>query len=629
MFKLFSSRANQRAIEGRVIAKAQSLAGYSDQEIQDLARTVKEKAGSSPRELRRPPNVVDILSIGVEAIKRVFGFYLHPVQIRATIAAARGQTIEMQTGEGKTVVSALIGYYYTHWGHVHLATTNQYLAERDYECIRPVYSVLGLSSGMISQGQAPTKKRESYLADVTFGPGYQFGFDYLLDQTTLRSRDCDKLGMSTVLHLDDQGLEEHLLQHGGFHTMIIDEADSVMIDEALTPLVLSGASSKPHDIRPYEYANQVINKLVDGVDYIVEPTRKSVGLTENGVNSIHEPNTQLSKFDLVRPWSTYVENALRAKYFFDLNVQYVVQEEKVKIVDQFTGRIFDDRQWQSGLHQAVCAKEKLTIELPTEVQACVSRQNYFQLYDRLIGLSGTLISVRDELRQAYGTDVALIPTHKPSLRKCLPTRFFASTEARLDAIADEVLARHKNGQPVLLGTRTISQSQFCADKLIARGLTPTVLNGIQNEEEAAIVAEAGVSGNVTIATNMAGRGTDIKLDSAAKANGGLHVIGFEHNFSGRVDRQLVGRSARQGQPGSSQFYQSVDDELFLACQPKVSRLKRLADRNGEIKSNRVTPLILQTQNQQEKKAAQSRQALMDSDGWMNQVRETLVKETSI
>jgi len=605
------------------------LSNLSDRELRDTAGETRARLHLNARGLRQHSNVVEILSLGTEAIRRVFGFCLHPVQIRAAFEATRGRTIEMQTGEGKTVVSALIGYFYTYLGGVHLATTNQYLANRDYECIEAVYSLLGISCGLISQSQSMGAKQKAYLSDVTFGPGYQFGFDYLADQITLRRRDPGRLGMATMLSLGDRDVEEQLLQRGGHNTMIVDEADSVMIDEALTPLVLSGASSRSHDPKAYVFARQLAMQLVESEDFLIDLSRRSAGLTTSGVEKTHDSQHQLTRYDLARPWKTYIENALKAEYFFHLNEHYVSQEDKVKIVDQLTGRIFEDRQWQDGLHQAVCTKEQVTILPPNEVQARISRQKYFQLYDQLTGLSGTLRSIRGELGRVYGARVALIPTHHPSKRDILPTRVFASGEARLDAIAEDVLQRHKNGQPVLIGTRTIRQSQACAEHLIAHGMQPTVLNGIQDDEESEIVGRAGTYGSITIATNMAGRGTDIKLDEASAENGGLHVVGFQHNFSRRVDRQLVGRSARQGQPGSSQFFQSLEDEMFESNDTQASRLRKSADQTGEVMTHRAVNLIQLMQKDQETKALKRRQALMDSDGWLNHVRETLVKESSL
>ncbi len=583
-------------------------------------------------QLRKPRIFVPILAHGIEAIRRVFGFWLHPVQLQAVIAAIRGRSIEMQTGEGKTLVSAMIGYFYSYSGGVHLATTNAYLASRDYASIAPVYASLRIASGVIRHQQSPSSKREAYSADVTFGPGYQFGFDYLQDQTTLRDGDFGRLGVSTVQTFSDQSHSDLLVQQGGHCTLIVDEADSVMIDEALTPLVLGGTVSKQHDTRPYVLAWRIAQSLVDERDYVLGLGGQSVELTEDGIAKIHKDPSQIRRMELVRPWAKYVENALQAEHSLCRNEQYVVQDNAVKIVDQFTGRVFDDRQWQSGLHQAVCVKEHLPVQQPTEVLARISRQRYFQRYDRIIGLSGTLASVRKELQRVYGARVAVIPTNKKSQRDSLATRCFATVEAKIQAIADDVIIRNERGQPVLLGTRTIRQSEACAAELRSRGLQVSVLNGIQDEAEAEIVSQAGRSGSITIATNMAGRGTDIRLDDQAKLCGGLHVIGFEHNFSRRVDRQLIGRSARQGQPGSTQFYLSCEDDLFQDHPKLASRILRSCPKHarggGEVTMPlQVAKVVHHVQEDHERKAAKSRQQIAETDAWLNIVRESLTKET--
>jgi len=335
-----------------------------------------------------------------------------------------------------------------------------------------------------------------------------------------------------------------LIQCGPHDVALIDEADSVMIDEAMTPLVISMPGDGTDDPIPYQLAKKITSEFVEGEDYSIKMPGKQLELFDEASQRAHDLVANRRNLKLARPWRIYLTNAIRAKLFSIRNVDYVVVDEKVQIVDQFTGRIQPDRTWQDGLHQAIEAKENVPIQQGRESTTQITRQRYLKMYNELAGLTGTCASVETEFNRVYGCKVIQIPTNKPSLRKVERTRFFAALEPKLDAIAAAVLRRHETGQPILVGARTIEESFQVRDVLIANGLQPTVLNGVQDEEEASIVSQAGVAGAVTIATNMAGRGTDIKPDPVSLAAGGLHVIGVSHNTSRRIDRQLVGRAAR-------------------------------------------------------------------------------------
>jgi preprotein translocase subunit SecA len=607
------------------------LGRFSDSAIAKQVTELREQLSSPSRKTKRlnSRDAAKIVALGEEAVRRVLGFRLHNVQLAAVFNAAAGTAIEMQTGEGKTVVSAMIAFVQSCLkSNVHLATTNAYLAERDFNQLHPVFERLGISTALISHGQDQQAKRAAYRADVTFGPGYQFGFDYLADQVVLRHQQTGRLGASTLSFIDGFDIESLLLQPGHFGTMIVDEADSIMIDEALTPLILSGANDTHESLEPYQYARQFAERMTPGIDYIVSPNAKRIELTRATVETLHQDFlNQPNRMQLTRPWQRYIENAIHALHFLERNEHYVVQDGEIKIVDQFTGRIFDDRQWQDGLHQAVQAKENVQIQGGNVVQAQISRQRYFMLYEKLIGLSGTLRGTEKELRSVYRLPVISIPTHLPSKRSVLPTRFFESMESRLEAIQRDVKTRHEGGQPVLIGTRTIRQSLLVQEALQAAGMNPVVLNGIQDRAEAEIVAQAGQSGALTIATNMAGRGTDIKLAKDAKNRGGLHVIGYEHNPSRRVDRQLIGRCARQGEPGSSQFYASAVDEMIVVHGRGLSaRMQKAARKNGECPIDSFSSDVRTIQRAEEVKALVARQQLMRSVNWLDQIRNSLAND---
>lgn len=562
----------------------------------------------------------------IQAIKRTHGFELHPVQVQAILSGSKNTILEMQTGEGKTVVTGAIAALQTlSNSSVHVGTTNAYLAERDRQEMGAVFDLLKISHGLLSESNSESQSRRVYRSSIVYGPGYQFGFDYLRDQMILRQESRQELGSRIMKMVGSNSSAQNLLQAGRWESAIIDEADSVMIDEALTPLIISLPSRQKNDPTPYRIARQFIENLTEDEDYIFETATKRIKVFESTMSSAHKHIAERRNIFLSRPWKIYIENAIRAKIVLRKNVDYVVVEGEVQIVDQYTGRILPDRTWQSGLHQAVEVKEGVPIKPGRESTATITRQRYLQMYHHLCGLTGTATSSRREFESVYGCRVQAIATNAPCIRRLLKPRFFADLDAKLNAIAKDVEVRHSKGQPILIGTRTIEESLEVESVFRQNGLEPAVLNGIQDEEEAEIVSVAGKCGAITIATNMAGRGTDIKLDAEAMEQGGLHVIGAAFNESARIDRQLAGRAARQGHPGSVQFFCSATDAILQENESSLGKqIIRSSRRNGESANFFHEIQRLQKKIEHQRKCQRSDMILRDR--WLDSVRESIEKK---
>ena len=561
-----------------------------------------------------------------ESIFRSVGFRLYDVQIEALVAGAAGAIVEMHTGEGKTVVTgAIAALKALGRPSVHVGTTNTYLAARDLECMAPAFDMLGISHGLLPEESDEAASRRTYRKQIVYGPGYQYGFDYLRDQMFLRNNRQSVLGFSTVNQIRGKDPFGNLIQPSEHHVALIDEADSVMIDEAMTPLVISLPAKHHEDPTPYLLAKKITADFVEGEHFKIELPSKKIDVTDAANQQAHDAIATIKDIELARPWRLYIVNAIRAQHVYQRDVDYVVLEDMVQIVDQNTGRIFSDRTWQDGLHQAAEAKEGVPIQPGRESTTQVTRQRYLQMYSDLAGLTGTGASVAQEFQSVYGCRVIPIPTNRPCARKVLKSRFFASLEAKLEAIAIDVIERHKTRQPILIGTRTIRESYGVRDALLVHGIDPLILNGVQDGEEAEIVGQAGFAGSITIATNMAGRGTDIKPDQEALAAGGLHVIGVSPNSSKRIDRQLIGRAARQGQPGSAQFFAAADDPIFIENNsPMQKQIVRRAKRSGEAPdfSNNLANL----QDAIETRNLKLRQDMILRDRWMDSVRKSIDKD---
>jgi preprotein translocase subunit SecA len=598
------------------------LGGVSEADLLSQAKEVRETVASEGCTYQ---SLVKYCSLADEATFRAHGYRLYDVQVAAVGAAIGGNIVEMQTGEGKTIVTGIVAALKTlQHSSVHVGTTNPYLAARDLESLIPIYSTLGITHGLLPEESNEAQSRSAYRQQVVYGPGYQYGFDYLRDQMFLRRDRKNKLGLSVMNRIRGQEAKANMIQPAEHGMALIDEADSVMIDEAMTPLIISMPSNTVENPAPYLAAKKIAADFVEDEDYSIEWPSKKVTIFDEANDKAHMA-VEKQVFELVRPWRIYISNAVRATHTFKRDIDYVVVDSKVQIVDPYTGRIAPDRTWQDGLHQAIECKENVPIQPGRDSTAQITRQRYLQLYEDLAGLTGTASSVAPELLEVYGCQVVGIPTNRECLRKIERTRFFADQDSKFTEMASEILSRHRTGQPILVGTRTIAESFQVRDALLAVNLNPTVLNGVQDKEEAEIVAQAGIAGSITIATNMAGRGTDIKLDQQALDAGGLHVIGTSHNASRRIDRQLVGRAARQGQPGSAQFFTAATDELLIENNSSlVKSIPRRASKSGE--STDFTAEILKLQESIERRNFKQRQEMILRDRWMDKVREAIEKE---
>lgn len=529
--------------------------------------------------------VVEAFVLADLGLRQALGISLYDVQMLASLALARGAIAEMATGEGKTYSCAPAAVLHGLTGRgVHVVTTNAYLAERDYELLAPAYRAIELTSSMIPERAQAAEKRLAYQSDIAYSTGYELGFDYLRDQLSLRTPDTRRLGQSLLQRLHGKSDGRDLLIQRPHYYAIVDEIDNVLLDDASSPLVLSGAApGEAPDAEAHRVARDVIYLLNPTTDYRIDSKAGSVHLTEAGIERIHDAKIPIPLSRLTRTWTEYIEQALRAQLLIRKDVHYVVREGTVQIVDASTGRIFEDRVWQDGLHQAIEAKEEVTITADRRAMAQVTRQRYFRRYQRLAGMTGTAQGCEREFKQVYRLTIQPIPLRKPTQRRELATRYFSTVEAKWKAIVQSVQEVHATGRPILIGTRSIEDSQRLAELLAESGIDYRLLNGKQDEEEASVVARAGDLRSITIATNLAGRGTDIKLSEEVKALGGLHVIAAECHDSPRVDRQLLGRCGRQGDPGTTQTFVSADDVLIQRFGPWLARfMVRHATPHGEV-----------------------------------------------
>ncbi len=510
-----------------------------------------------------------------EAAKRAIGQRHFDVQILGGIAIHNKCISELETGEGKTLVATMPVYLNALPGKgVHVVTVNDYLARRDAEWMGPIYNLLGMSVGCIQTGQADTSRREAYACDITYGTSKELGFDFLRDELKrLQLGDTHRKSFEQVFLGSGTHQESEMPVQRTHSYAVVDEADSILIDEARTPLII-GANNQPtqEEAAAYYGADQLAETLVRVKDYKYDPLERKAELTANGrrkaqARAAHPAFVTLTVDGLYE----YVERALRAQIAYLRDRDYVVHEGEIVIVDEFTGRMMPGRQWQDGLHQAIQGKEKLEITLETITAARVTVQDFFKRYKKLAGMTGTATSDAAELKRIYKVGVMKMPTNRPCRRVWLPDRVFSTEDEKFRAVADQIVEWNEKGVPVLIGTRSIEKSEKLSRLLAAAGIEHQILNAKNHEIEAQIVAQAGQVGKVTVATNMAGRGTDIKLGDGVAGLGGLHVIGTERHESRRIDRQLAGRCARQGDPGFAQFFVSLEDEIIEAFGEKPRR----------------------------------------------------------
>ncbi|MDN4606831.1 preprotein translocase subunit SecA [Sporosarcina highlanderae] len=543
-----------------------------------------------------------------EAARRVLGLYPFRVQIMGAAALNEGNIAEMKTGEGKTLTATLSVYLNALEGKgVHVVTVNEYLASRDATEMGELFEFLGLTVGLNLNSLSKEEKREAYAADITYTTNNELGFDYLRDNMVL--------------------YDEHKVQRP-LHYAVIDEVDSILVDEARTPLIISGQAAKSAEL--YRLANRFVMTLKKEEDYSYDESTKGVVLTESGVDKAEKSFGIDNLFDLKHVTLNHAINqSLKAHASMHIDVDYVVQEGEVVIVDSFTGRLMKGRRYSDGLHQAIEAKEGLEVQNETMTLATITFQNFFRMYDKLSGMTGTAKTEEEEFRNIYNMNVIAIPTNRPILRDDRPDLIYASMDGKYKAVAEDIRERHKKGQPVLVGTVAIETSEIISNFLKKYGIPHNVLNAKNHGREAEIILEAGQKGAVTIATNMAGRGTDIKLGEGVQDVGGLAVIGTERHESRRIDNQLRGRSGRQGDPGVTQFYLSLEDELmrrFGSEQMKGMMTKLGMDDKTPIQSKMVSRSVESAQKRVEGNNFDSRKRLLQYDDVLRQQREIIYKE---
>ena len=628
--KLFGTHSDRELkivnpIVDKIEAMRDSMMALSDEELRDKTKEYKKR-------LEEGETLDDLLPEAFatvrEAARRVLGMEHYRVQLMGGVVLHQGRIAEMKTGEGKTLVSTLPAYLNALEGKgVHIVTVNDYLAKRDAEWMGKVHEFLGLTVGVVLNSMDNDERREAYNCDITYITNNELGFDYLRDNMVI--------------------YKEQLVQRG-LHYAIIDEVDSVLIDEARTPLIISGQSGKSTSL--YEACDILARQLVRGEesqefskmdaimgieveesgDFIVNEKDKVVNLTQDGVKKVE----QFFKIDnLADPDNLEIQHniilALRAHNLMFRDQDYVVQDDQVLIVDEFTGRIMPGRRYSDGLHQAIEAKEHVKVKRESKTLATITFQNFFNKYDKKAGMTGTALTEEKEFRDIYGMDVIVIPTNKPVIREDLQDAVYKTKKEKYHAVVEEVIKAHEKGQPVLVGTITIDISEEISRLLKKAGIQHKVLNAKFHEMEAEIVADAGLHGAVTIATNMAGRGTDIKLDDEARAAGGLKIIGTERHESRRIDNQLRGRSGRQGDPGESRFYISLEDDLMRLFGSerlmKVFTSLGVAE-NEQIEHKMLSNAIEKAQEKIEFNNFGIRKNLLDYDQVNNEQREIIYKE---
>ena len=540
-----------------------------------------------------------------EASKRVLGMRHFDVQMIGGIVLHRGNIAEMRTGEGKTLVATLPVYLNALSGKgVHVVTVNDYLAKRDSEWMGRLYNFLGLSTGLIVAGLDYDQRKQSYGADITYGTNNEFGFDYLRD--------------NMVVHADQ--MVQRPLNYA-----IVDEVDSILIDEARTPLIISGPGERSTE-RYYELA-KVVPHLVKDEDYTIDEKQKTIAPTEEGIAKVEKMLHIENLYDSSNLELNHLLSAsLRAYAMMERDKDYVVKDGEVVIVDEFTGRLMFGRRYSDGLHQAIEAKEGLRVERESQTLASITFQNYFRMYEKLSGMTGTAKTEEQEFNNIYGLEVYEIPPNKVLARVDMPDLIFKTKDAKYRAVIRDVVERHKTGQPILVGTTSITQSEMLSDMLTKAGVPHNVLNAKHHEQEAEIVANAGQHGMVTIATNMAGRGTDISLGEGVAELGGLHILGTERHESRRIDNQLRGRSGRQGDNGSSQFFLSLEDDLMriFGADNIAGMMDKLGMEEDEpIEHSLITKSIERAQKKVENHNFNIRKYILEYDDVMNQQREVL------
>ena len=586
----------------KVLNYESQMAAMSDEELKAKTDEFKERynKGESLDSL-----LYEAFAVVREAAKRVLGLFPYKVQVMGGIVLHHGDVPEMRTGEGKTLTATMPVYLNALAGKgVHVVTVNEYLTERDATEMGELYSWLGLSVGINLAAKSPMEKKEAYLCDITYSTNSEIGFDYLRDNMVVRA--------------------ENMVQRP-LNYALVDEVDSILIDEARTPLIVSGANAVETS-QLYHMADHFVKSL-DKDDYIIDVQSKTIGLSDSGIDKAESYFKLENLYDIENVALThFIDNALRANYIMILDIDYVVSEEQeILIVDQFTGRTMEGRRYSDGLHQAIEAKEGVPIQDETKTSASITYQNLFRMYKKLAGMTGTGKTEEEEFREIYNIRVIPIPTNRPIQRIDHSDLLYASLDAKFNAVVEDVKARYQKGQPVLVGTVAVETSDFLSKKLVAAGVPHEVLNAKNHYREAQIIMNAGQRGAVTIATNMAGRGTDIKLGEGVRELGGLCVIGTERHESRRIDNQLRGRSGRQGDPGESQFYLSLEDDLMkrFGSERLKGVFERLNMSDEAIESRMLTRQVEAAQKRVEGNNYDTRKQVLQYDDVMREQREII------
>lgn len=589
----------------KVLKYEDEMAVLTDEQLQAKTEEFKQRYqnGETLDQL-----LYEAFAVVREGAKRVLGLFPYKVQVMGGIVLHHGDVPEMRTGEGKTLTATMPVYLNALSGKgVHVVTVNEYLSERDATEMGELYSWLGLSVGINLAAKSPMEKKEAYECDITYSTNSEIGFDYLRDNMVVRA--------------------ENMVQRP-LNYALVDEVDSILIDEARTPLIVSGANAVETS-QLYHMADHFVKSL-DKDDYIIDIQSKTIGLSDSGIDKAESYFNLSNLYDIENVALThFIDNALRANYIMLLDIDYVVSEEQeILIVDQFTGRTMEGRRYSDGLHQAIEAKEGVPIQDETKTSASITYQNLFRMYKKLSGMTGTGKTEEEEFREIYNIRVIPIPTNRPVQRIDHPDVLYASLEAKFKAVVEDVKARYQKGQPVLVGTVAVETSDYISKKLVAAGVPHEVLNAKNHYKEAQIIMNAGQRGAVTIATNMAGRGTDIKLGEGVRELGGLCVIGTERHESRRIDNQLRGRSGRQGDPGESQFYLSLEDDLMkrFGSERLKGVFERLNMSDEAIKSRMLTRQVETAQKRVEGNNYDTRKQVLQYDDVMREQREIIYSQ---
>jgi preprotein translocase subunit SecA len=579
-----------------------SVSALSDSELASKTLELKRKYDAE----KNLENILpEAFAVCREAARRTLNMRHFDVQIMGGAVLHEGKIAEMKTGEGKTLAATLPVYLYSFTGKsTHIVTVNDYLAKRDSQWMGPIYNLLGVKVGLLQHGMSTEEKKIAYGCDVVYGTNNEFGFDYLRDNMVIRGGNMVQRGHDFA---------------------IVDEVDSILIDEARTPLIISGIAYETTEL--YKKFSSLVPRLESKVDYEVDEKAKTAAVTEEGVAKVEQ---MLGIDNLYDPrnylYIHCLNQSLRAQNLFKKDVDYMIKDGEVIIVDEFTGRLMPGRRYSEGLHQAIEAKERVKIKEENQTLATITIQNYFRLYDKLAGMTGTALTEAEEFRHTYKLETVVVPTNKPMIRDDMQDLIYKSEDAKFSAVVEDIVSRYESGQPVLVGTISIEKSEKLSGMLQRRGIQHQVLNAKYHEKEAEIIALAGQQKSVTIATNMAGRGTDIVLGDGVVDLGGLHVLGTERHESRRIDNQLRGRSGRQGDPGSSQFYLSVEDDLLRLF--GSDRIGMVMERfsfpeDMPIQHPLINRSIENAQRQVESRNFEIRKHVLEYDDVMNKQREVI------